>query len=504
MPRRSARSTPYASPTRIPRSGTGTSQASACGSTPVLHIAYALRRVCNAPVNTLSVARLDPAPAGERYGTDAGDMTVSSPRKSRGYLRLGRQWYGVGMDKTPIPLEKTIEAIGVDRAAICAMREPTYSSLPRPGYALPMAWRCGVEVNNAIVDAVPRYSSADHGSLFKSLLTVVCNIRSTATERFSGPHFDAVLAQDEVIESCLELEHSQLACLNLEVSLREGYWRASYHSAEDAFRLSLAPPQRRSALALINIKAAFLSYPREVREILSGDLDETSPMRTVSLTLATGLDEIVFLRDAIPGAWSRLTERIGFNINEAVQFQAFVQALFSTGKLWFLFEDLAEWYADFAKDQKIEMIVEDRFRQLVEFFPFRPRPLRSGVLLSRSFVSTTGLRFGRLCTTYSRQASPFFRFSCENIQLIGTTRLARTSPRSRVSFAPSCRTCRNCFSPQRGENQVLVTSISESMIQSRAYSCCARSRPYSTAIAPTISSRTSPDSASILARQLNS
>ena len=279
------------------------------------------------------------------------------------------------MDKTPIPLEKTIEAIGADRAAICAMREPTYSSLPRPGYALPMAWRCGVEFSNEIVDAVPRYSSADHGSLFKSLLTVVCNIRSTANERFSGPHFYAVLAKDEVVESCLELEHSQLACLNLEVSLREGYWRASYHSAEDAFRLSLAPPQRRSALALTNIKAEFLSYPREVREILSGDSDETSPMRAVSLTLATGLDEVVFLRDAVPGDWSRLTERIGFDIDEAVQFQAFVQALSSMGKLWFRFEELAEWYADFAKDKEIEMVVEGRFRQLVAFFSVPPETL---------------------------------------------------------------------------------------------------------------------------------
>ena len=239
--------------------------------------------------------------------------------------------YPTGMDRTLIPWDQTVDAIKADRESIRESLEPVYSSLPRPGYVLPMAWRCGVAVGNAIVDAVPRFSSADHGSLFKSLLTVVCNIQSTATERFSGRHFDAVLAQDEVVESCLELEHSQLSCLNLEVSLREGYWRVSYHSAEDAFRLSLAPPQRRSALALINDKAAFLSYPPDVREILSGNLDKTLPMGTVSLTLATGLDEVVFLRDAVPGAWSRLTGRIGFNIDETVQFQAFVQALFFDG-----------------------------------------------------------------------------------------------------------------------------------------------------------------------------
>ena len=45
------------------------------------------------------------------------------------------------------------------------------------------------------------------------------------------------------------------------------------------------------------------------------------------------------------------------------------------GKLWFRFEELVEWFADFAKDQEIAMIPEDRFRQLIGFFSVPPETL---------------------------------------------------------------------------------------------------------------------------------
>ena len=249
--------------------------------------------------------------------------------------------------------ERTVDAIASDRADIRKALVPMYASTPHPGYSLPMAWRCAVAASNEVVDAVPRYSSADHGSLFKSLLAVILTVQSESDVEFSEPHFDNALTHDEVIRSCLELENHDIAFLDLEISLRQGYWRIDYHPDEDAFRLSLAPPQRRSALVLLDHKVEFLSYPPNVREILSGASDESSPTNTVSLTLATGLNEVVFLRDAVPEAWQHLTNLTGISIDEAVRFQAFAQALALTDRLWFRLEDLVEWFADFEKDQEL-------------------------------------------------------------------------------------------------------------------------------------------------------
>src|SRR6266403_1866391 len=95
-----------------------------------------------------------------------------------------------------IPSHAIVDAIAADRATLSGMLAPMYARLPQPSYALPMAWSCAVAMSNQVVDAVPRYSSADHGTLFRSLLAVVRQIAEAAGSQFAGPHFDAALEHD--------------------------------------------------------------------------------------------------------------------------------------------------------------------------------------------------------------------------------------------------------------------------------------------------------------------
>ena len=164
------------------------------------------------------------------------------------------------MEETHISPQETIDAIVADRAVLRDKLAAMHARLPRPGYTIPMVWRCAIAASNTLVDEVHRYSSADHGSLYKSLLAVVRSVLAVPEAKFAGPHFDDVFEYDEAIQSCLYGEHHQLALLNLEISLREDYWRLSYNIDDDSFRLTLAPPQRRSALVLLDHRVEFQSY----------------------------------------------------------------------------------------------------------------------------------------------------------------------------------------------------------------------------------------------------
>lgn len=270
--------------------------------------------------------------------------------------------------------DQTINAISLDRAALRDKSVHVYKNIPRPSYALPMAWRCAVWMSNQLVDTVPRYSSADHGSIFKSLLAVTNNVLRAAETEFKGPHFDIVLEHDEAVQTGLDIEYHILAHLNLEISLSEGIWRLSYDVDDDFFLISLSPPQRRTALTLLDHKVEFLSMPPELQEILS---NESSPDKTIPLVLATGMREIEFLGNSVPNAWRRLASRIGFTIEEAVKFQAFIQSLLGKGKLWFRTEALQDIFYDFAEEKGLVPFKEDRFNQLVEFFSASPEILVS-------------------------------------------------------------------------------------------------------------------------------
>lgn len=261
--------------------------------------------------------------------------------------------------------EHVIGAISLDRATVRNSLTARYSELSKPGYSLPMAWSCAVKMSNMLVDAVPRYSSADHGSIFKSLISVTNNILMIPGYEFKGPHFDRAYEYDEAIQSCLQGEYHLLEKLNLEVSLSEDYWRLWYIADSDVFRLSLAPMQRRSALMLLDHKVEHLSLSPDEHTMLSG---EPSSDKMISFILANGMREVEFLSKAVPEAWSRFIGRVGFTTEDIVRFHAFVQWLMTSGQLWFQPDNLKELYSHFTDERSLPPIPDDHFQRLVEFF----------------------------------------------------------------------------------------------------------------------------------------
>jgi hypothetical protein len=270
-----------------------------------------------------------------------------------------------------IETDRIVDAIRSDVASLRETLDSHYATLAPPGYTVPMAWRCAVEMSNQIVDAVPHYSSAEHGSVFKALLAVVRRTLSAPRAEFVGPHFDYAMAYDHSVQTCLEGEYEQLSHFNLEVSLLNDYWRLFYEPEVDSFRLALAPPQRRSALVLIDHKAEFLAMTPEIREIFTKD-SSSGENRTIPLSLAIGMREVEFLAHAVPKDWQELATRLGFTLEEGVQFQAFIQSLMQIGKSWFRIDDLLEMFKDFATKRSLPLINDDKFRRLVDFFSLSP------------------------------------------------------------------------------------------------------------------------------------
>ncbi|MGE6760603.1 hypothetical protein ACQKGO_21470 [Corallococcus interemptor] len=270
--------------------------------------------------------------------------------------------------RVALEIDPTVNAIAADRANLRAALDAAYTRLPGARYALPMAWRCAIKASNDLVDAVPRYSSADHGSLFKALISVTRAILQHEAD-FQGPFFDSTLTYDDAVKTCFVGEYEFLRLLNMEASFREGFWRASYEREFDRFRISLAPSQRRSALTLIDHKAEYLSYSKEQQKVLSIKARRKSKP---PIPFALGIPEVSFLRDALPRAWQKLSARMEIDVEDAIQFQSFVQLLMDIGHLWFDEETLFSAYTAASKRGGLAALSRERFARLLDFFAATP------------------------------------------------------------------------------------------------------------------------------------
>ncbi|MET0166694.1 MAG: hypothetical protein ABW318_17020 [Vicinamibacterales bacterium] len=279
------------------------------------------------------------------------------------------------MDPLPVDATFVAEGLAADRVANRETVDGLYAGLPRPGYAIPMAWRCAVTACNNVVNDVPRFSSADHGSWFKALISVIRAVMDrSGQDDFKGPYFDSSVEEDEALSTCLRAEYDLIAYLNLETCLREGSWRLGYASDDDAFRLTLRPCERRSALTLLNGKLQFLALSPGVQEMAAKG---SSPREIVPMIVETGMTEVEFLRDAVPKAWKRLASHLGFTIDEGLRFQAFITALMETGGLWFRTEGLCRTFSKFLHDEGFPSVSSDRQKSLVTFFSATPEEIES-------------------------------------------------------------------------------------------------------------------------------
>jgi hypothetical protein len=129
-----------------------------------------------------------------------------------------------------------------------------YQRLPKTSVIIDCAFSTAIEFCNNIIDAVPRYSSADHGTVFKVLNTIIYNcLQSLVNEEVFHPSGYLAPSDRKAIKECFTEEYNKLYLLNLLSPIEKDLIRVSRQ--DNSYRLSLSETLRRSALTLLSNKA---------------------------------------------------------------------------------------------------------------------------------------------------------------------------------------------------------------------------------------------------------
>jgi hypothetical protein len=147
------------------------------------------------------------------------------------------------------------------------LEEGIYELIPPAGYWVPMLSSVAIWRGNLIVDALPKYASADHGANFQCFLrSLEKSINGDNAE--IKPFFDGYLVKDRLAEQILDYEFSITHINNIRESIKEGFWKVT-EKGSNSFQIKLAPKIQRTALHLLSIKAQFLSSSKQAKKILS-------------------------------------------------------------------------------------------------------------------------------------------------------------------------------------------------------------------------------------------
>jgi hypothetical protein len=228
-------------------------------------------------------------------------------------------------------------------------------------YVVPMLLDLAIDRGNAVVDAVPRYSSLDHAANWSSLLSAISRF-----DHFVAPYFNTREATDPIAENLLRFESDRLGQQHAASSFEQGLW--SLVEDDQGLRVHLAPRVRRSALHLVAGRADFLAADPSTQQAL-GDSD--GDMESFTLTLGT--NALSVFRESCPDAWSRLTAGLLFRIDIVPFFRAFVIRLSRSGRRWLTREMLWRCWAEFATDRTAPPIDRGEWDALVDFHAVTPQ-----------------------------------------------------------------------------------------------------------------------------------
>lgn len=246
-----------------------------------------------------------------------------------------------------------------------AFENAIFGILAEDGYVIPMALRQAVKYSNFTVDKLPRYSSADHGTNFKTLLTLIekclSRIKSKSDVIFF-PYFDVPIVIDPLVEGSYEYIRNLIFLQNIYVSVESKYWEV--HKNNGHLRISISESMRRSALSLISDKADFFYRSPEVQDVLA----EKSDTNLVSLTLKAGLQEVEVLKQSCPEAWAKFEDAWGFSQYDVESFLGFVAHLKGIYTLWYQLEDFWDEWQEYVQDYRRNILDKDIFSKLVDFF----------------------------------------------------------------------------------------------------------------------------------------
>ncbi len=237
-----------------------------------------------------------------------------------------------------------------------------WQSLPHAGYSVPMILECAKEFSNHIVDHIPRFSSADHVTIFKMLSHLLKNLYAQYTETDFKPFFLHAFQLDESLKQIFLAYRDGYHQLNTIISLKEKIWDLEIEGED--FLLTINPKYRRNALHVLDVKANHLFNNEKVRELLTRGKDVDS----VRLSLDSGTDELNILTKGVAASWNLLEETLDFNTEVFIYFKGFISHLQKKGELWFEFIDLESFFTDYLIEYQLPLTAKEKLGTMLDFF----------------------------------------------------------------------------------------------------------------------------------------
>ncbi|VWD36221.1 hypothetical protein BLA39750_05028 [Burkholderia lata] len=227
-----------------------------------------------------------------------------------------------------------------------------YEKAPSPGYVIPMLLDAAIRRSNHVVDIVQRYSSADHGSNFATLLLCIRKC-SGALDEFS-PYFDRALEMDESIANIFRYEFARLLIQDRRISSKERLWSIT-KDLDGIYHIRLTKKMQRSALHVLSNKANYIYSSREIQKLLEVNEDDRR-VDVVKLALANKLSELDPLRLGLPDQWAKFLSLVGVSEPALIVFQAFFPFLNSiTHRCWFKESEIIDLMSNFEENYGVTL-----------------------------------------------------------------------------------------------------------------------------------------------------
>jgi hypothetical protein len=217
-----------------------------------------------------------------------------------------------------------------------------------PGYLVPMLVHAARQHGNDIVDAVPRYSSADHTVNWYCLVSALTQVID-----FTDPYFHFGASIDPAAKAILQEHHDRYRVRHQLASFEVGHWELFTNDAGYA-EIGLTPPARRSALNVVASRAERYILPAEVGDILDAPISRKNLKQLVT---ASANATLAVLRESRPDSWRAMSAGLGFDLDEQPLFLSYLLDLLSMPPAWYSQDELLEmWkaYRDRELDQSAE------------------------------------------------------------------------------------------------------------------------------------------------------
>ena len=241
------------------------------------------------------------------------------------------------------------------------LKEDVYKNRPSSGYFVPMLVATAIENANSIVDAINRYSSADHNANFRCLLKAISESMSHEDKDFL-PFFDNAINKDKHAESVISYEWAKLKIYHDTVSANQGIWNIS-ETSECNYEIKLASSSKRTALHLLSNKADFYASPMEVQERLKTLSNDSSAL---DLTLKNKLRDLEPLTVGVSEEWELFLKESNLSDGMLMLFQALVPYLNeSTSIIWFKEVQLVEIMTGLNEEYKFFRGSQDDIKNLL-------------------------------------------------------------------------------------------------------------------------------------------